>query len=751
MNAVPELAPDAATLCWSTGRTKTTATWSPVNDQSWSSFVAWLKPDQPAASKEIRPYVGGTLDRGQRTIRTVEQRFFLTLDADYADADFVLDVATVLHDMPYLIHTTWRHTPEAHRYRLIIPLNRGVGPKEHKELAWSVMNQLVGSRFDVTTAQAERFMWAPSTQDEDTYFWTAPNQRAPYLAVDAWLDGHHTPSESPAAPGQGKATPASPATPSEALSASAEDMERADEILASAVDDVLHLHERALFSGRNEAVFHLLPLLLRFADAGALDEDLVLDSLFNATQQVDADEPYTRQEFNASVHSARQYAEEEGPILPETTRTRLAVLDFADVEIEEEIDLWVQTPRLQHIAQAADNLGRNRLAMLAAVLVRVLARVDAGICLAGAQDGSVGSRAALNLGVALVGSSGQGKSTIQDQSGVLVPTPGVEGKPSTGQGLIQEYLQWDEEDQVHHVISDPRRLFFFDEVDTLSASAADKTSTLMSEIRTMLTGGATGTANATAQRKRFLPARSYNFQMILNVQPSRAGGLLRDRDAGTPQRFIWVTVTDPERAVRPKDRPSWPGPLDWNDAFLLEYEMGQRDYVDMPQWLKDELLEYDYRVSQEGMEGGEISWAAHQNLLRLKVSAGIAFLHECPEITTEHVKLADQIIHDSMKVQRGCEALISKTSFDAQVAKVRSDDRVIETVGVEKVARLVKNANRHLVGEDWVNWSSLRPAHRDRAEWGELVWEALEADPTVETREVDAGRGKTRREARLKS
>ncbi len=751
---MPELASDAQTLCWSTGRTKTTATWSPVNDQSWSSFVHWLEPDQPGSSKEIRPYVGGTLKRGQRTIRTVEQRFFLTLDADYADEDFVLDVATLLHDTPYLIHTTWRHDPDAneHRYRLIIPLDRGIEPKEYKELAWTVMNRLVGSRFDVTTAQAERFMWAPSSKDEATYFWTAPNAGSPYLPADVWLDGHHGPSESPAATGQGKGTPATPATPSEALSASAEDIERAEEILAEAVADVLHLRERDLFSGRNEAVFHLLPLLLRFAEAGALDEDLVLDSLFNATQQVEADEPYTRQEFNASVQSARQYAEEDGPILPETTRTRLAQMDFADIEVEEEIDLWAQTPRLAHIAQAADNLGRNRLAMLAAVLVRVLARVDAGVLLAGAQDGSVGSRAALNLGVALVGSSGQGKSTIQDQSGVLVPTPGVEGKPSTGQGLIQEYLRWDEDDQTHHVISDPRRLFFFDEVDTLSASAADKTSTLMSEIRTMLTGGATGTANATAQRKRFLPARSYNFQMILNVQPSRAGGLLRDRDAGTPQRFIWVTVTDPERAVRPKDRPLWPGPLNWSDAFLLEYEMGQREYVDMPQWLKDELLEYDYRVSQEGMEGGEVSWAAHQNLLRLKVATGIAFLHESPIVETEHVVLADQIIRDSMKVQRACEVMISKTTFDAEVAKIKSSDRVLETVAAEKITRLVKNARKHLAAApagEWVHWKELRPAHRDRAEWGDRVWEALEADPTVETQETEIKSDQVRREARF--
>ena len=138
------------------GRSRTTATWTPVNDQGWSSFLRWLKPDKPAASKEVHPYVGGTLQHGRRTSRTVEQRFMLTLDADYADEDFPLDVAVLLHDTPYLIHTTWRHSVDSHRYRLIIPLDRGVTPNEHKELAWLVMDRLDGSRFDKTTAPCNR-------------------------------------------------------------------------------------------------------------------------------------------------------------------------------------------------------------------------------------------------------------------------------------------------------------------------------------------------------------------------------------------------------------------------------------------------------------------------------------------------------------------------------------------------------------------------------------------------------------------
>lgn len=739
--------PGESILEWSTGRSQKTLTWVHVGPHSWLDFIQHLNPAHPASIKEVHPYVGGTLIDGERKAHTVEKRHLLTLDADYADADFLLDVADVLEN-PYLVHTTWRHTPDVPRYRLIIPLDRAVSPSEYKELAWLVMNRLGGEYFDKTTAQPERFMWGPSTRSRKDYLWGHYQPALPYLAVSEWLRGQHSPSEGSATVGRGAATPTPAATASGAHSGSEEvtdeDRERALEILKDACDAVENVYELDDFAGRNEAVFNKLPLLLRFALAGVIDSDLVIEELWDAAQRVQAEEPYYREEFNASVKSAWQYAEDEGPTLPETTATKMAQSDFEDVMTTE--DLWSASPQLKHIAQAADSLGRNRMALLAAVIIRVLASVDAGVCLAGAQDGSVGSRAALNLGVALVGSSGQGKSTIQEQSGQLVPTPGIESKPSTGQGLIQEYLTWDEAEQKHNLIIEPRRLFFFDEVDTLSASAADKTSTLMSEIRTMLTGGATGTANATAQRKRFLPARSYNFQMMLNVQPSRAGALLQDRDAGTPQRFIWVTVTDPSKAVHPKDRPPWPGPLEWDDSFLLEFELGNRDFVDIPDWLKDELLDYDYKVSLEGMEGGAVSWAAHRNLLRLKVACGIAFLHQSPVVLTEHVGLADIILEDSLRVQRECERLIQQSAFSDKVNRARSDDRVLDLVGDEKMERLLKNAKKALFNTDeWINWNKLRPAYRDREMWAEPLWDALTRDPEVETHEHEATEGAKRK------
>lgn len=697
--------------------------------------------------------MGGTLKHGRRTSHTVEQRFFLTLDADYADVDFPFDVAEVLPDTPYLIHTTWRHSPEAHRYRLIIPLSRGTGPNEYKELAWTVMNQLDGARFDVTTAQAERFMWAPSSADSATYFWTAPNGQAPYLPVDEWLDGHHGPSDAPAPAGQAGTPPATRATGSGAHAApTSEDIERAEEILASAVNSVLHLHDTGEFAGRNEAVFHLMPILLQFAEAGALDEDLVLDSLFNAAQSVVADEPYTRQEFDASVNSARRYVEEEGGVLPETTRTKMALADFEDVELE--IDLWDRTPQLRHIAQAADSMGRNRLALLAVVLTRVLVEVDPGVCLPGVRDGAIGSRAPINLGVAMIGASGQGKTTFQDESGDLLGRRLEQEEliriPSTGQGMIQSYLEWDGDANENRLVSTPKRLFMVDEIDKLGALSKDQGSTLMAELRTFLSGGTTGSSNARKELSRMLHARTYNFQIVLGVQPARAEPLLSGRDAGTPQRFVWVNVTDPKTALHPDKRPAWPGPLEWSDAFMLEFELGD-PIVDYPDWLKAELRDYDYKVSLEDAQGGEMSKYGHQNLLRLKVAAGIAFLHESTRIEDDHVEIADQIMSASKRVQIACERVVSEKTFMAQKSRARTDERVRDEVSDDKMNRLVKGARAKIVRADgeWVHWKELRPPHRDRADWSEPLWDALVHDVDYEVDEHETGR-QTERKARLK-
>jgi hypothetical protein len=379
----------------------------------------------------------------------------------------------------------------------------------------------------------------------------------------------------------------------------------------------------------------------------------------------------------------------------------------------------------------------------------VLHEVDPIVCLPGVGDGGIGARAALNIGVALVGGSGQGKTTFADRSRELVGTTDHDLAPSTGQGLIQTYLKWDPDAGENRLKEDPRALFYVDEIDTLGALSKDSGSTLLSEMRTMLTGGSTGSSNATRDRQRILPARSYSFQLIAGVQPSRAGTLLDGRDAGTPQRFIWAQVTDPKNALHPDDRPEWPGPLGWDRDFL-DLLMMVDPIVRYPDWLLQELRAYDYKISQEGADGGELSQHGHHNLLRLKVAAGIAFLHESPVILDEHIEITDMILAASRQVQKMCERRVAEEAHKRKKAAKQSDERVAQEVTEERVHKLVKNARGNLLraNGEWVTWQNLRPAHRDREAYEESVWEALLGMEDVETEETPFGSG-VRRKARI--
>lgn len=58
-----------------------------------------------------------------------------------------------------------------------------------------------------------------------------------------------------------------------------------------------------------------------------------------------------------------------------------------------------------------------------------------------------------------------------------------------------------------------------------------------------------------------------------------------------------------------------------------------------------------------------------------------------------------------------------------------------------RLDRLFENCREKLRrgSGEWVSWSVLRPAYRDRQIWGERVWALLVADPLVETAEEQCG------------
>lgn len=130
---------------------------------SWDEIIAWT--EHPATAKECGGYVLGRLRGTRRAADTIVSRSALTLDVDEATTDLGAKLELLL-GYAAVLHTTWRSTPEAPRYRVIIPLDRDVTPTEYRTLCALVMHRLAGEGFDGGSMQPERFMFKPSADPE---------------------------------------------------------------------------------------------------------------------------------------------------------------------------------------------------------------------------------------------------------------------------------------------------------------------------------------------------------------------------------------------------------------------------------------------------------------------------------------------------------------------------------------------------------------------------------------------------------
>lgn len=112
--------------------------------------------------KDVGGFVGGRLKNGRRKAESVDKRYILTLDADFAPVDFC-DTIRMFVDYGWCVYSTHKHTPEKPRLRFLAPLSRPVSPDEYEAVARRVAADIGIDMFDDTTYQAHRLMYWPST------------------------------------------------------------------------------------------------------------------------------------------------------------------------------------------------------------------------------------------------------------------------------------------------------------------------------------------------------------------------------------------------------------------------------------------------------------------------------------------------------------------------------------------------------------------------------------------------------------
>lgn len=289
-----------------------------------------------------------------------------------------------------------------------------------------------------------------------------------------------------------------------------------------------------------------------------------------------------------------------------------------------------------------------------AVMFGVLLRVSASIPHFVQLPGVIGDRASLNLLCAFVGRSGTGKGASARVAALAWPVDVLVLPLGSGQGVAEVFAKRSGDDEIVPVIFD------VPEIDTLAGLTKTQGSILLPTIKSMAMGEQLGQTNATKGTSRNVPAHSYRACMSVGAQPGNTGVLFSDTTGGTPQRFLWVSVTDPNITDGEFDQPE---PLDTN----------------MPVWAPgdDGVVEIVYAVPEivAAIRGGNVArnrgevgaLDGHAVLTRCKVAALLAIMHGRIEVTVWDWDRAGEI----MAVSDRTRASLQAQEAEIQAASIR--------------------------------------------------------------------------------
>lgn len=138
--------------------------------------------------KDVGGFVGGYLRGGVRKAASVDRRSVVTLDYDEFHAGRLEDVRRALPCV-WLLHSTHKHTQEAWRVRLVIPLSRDVTPDEYCAVARRVAERIGFDGIDRSTFEPVRLMFWPS-RSTDAPWLLEEGEGGSFLDVEAILGSY---------------------------------------------------------------------------------------------------------------------------------------------------------------------------------------------------------------------------------------------------------------------------------------------------------------------------------------------------------------------------------------------------------------------------------------------------------------------------------------------------------------------------------------------------------------------------------
>lgn len=367
-------------------------------------------------------------------------------------------------------------------------------------------------------------------------------------------------------------------------------------------------------------------------------------------------------------------------------------------------DLFDSRPVLTHIRDFARARMCGPWAVLSVVLVRAACAVEPDVVL----PPLIGGRQSINLFTALVGPSGGGKGAAEScaADAVRFTTYGdteivTDAHPlGSGEGISRVYRpHGTNEDECNPVT---RAIFTAPEIDSIAALGSRQGSTLMPELRKVYSGEGLGFSNASKASTPKVSAHSYRAGLVVGVQPLRAQALLGDVDGGTPQRFIWADVKDPQA---PDDRPECPEP---RTVKLCKWEKGPVE-LKVPDTARRAIRTHRLSILR-GLKVDPLD--GHALLCRLKVAAALMVLDGESIIDEDDWILAGEIMRHSAGVRdEVARAMNEKSRMLTRAKGLEEGERkavAAEVMGRKSDDRARQGIFRRLDGGQTMSKSDLR-------------------------------------------
>lgn len=425
-------------------------------------------------------------------------------------------------------------------------------------------------------------------------------------------------------------------------------------------------------------------------------------------------------------------------------------------------DFWGSRAVLADVRQFARSRQIGPYALLGNVLARVTCAIPPHVVLPPTR----GSYASLNQAFALVGGSGGNKSVSISAADDFVRTDPVvvPSKPGSGEGLAKcfayatkqggAYVQHGKAWTVLAVIP---------EVEGLHANQNRAGSNIMAELRSGWSGERLGWDYADANKRVLILNHRYRLVYVLGVQPMAAQPLFDGADVGTPQRILWLPVTDPKAPRLVPDSPdapclkldAWPelappAGVSLNrdvrrlESLGLPYDQAELAVLDLPQTAREQIQSEAYAALRRPLT--EDSQDGHRLLKQAKLAASIMALdRRHNQITESDWDLAEHLSRVSDCIRTATESVIRDRSRQkattAAVAQGITADVAESAKARQAITRVSENLIRYLRGHWREKGVAAMPRNelrkrlpsRDKRDYFDPAIEQLQADNRIAT------------------